>query len=234
MIDMARLCTSIAIHFPETGAWDVLVGFLCDIDAYPAPKRLACKILSGNPTKLPGKYRDRLERALWALIDDKRPDPTLSLYTEIGGAFEELLLVLLPTSHPNRKALEGTLLAGGQMARCDAADYYSMRSDSEPLLLALARDANHEVAGRAVFGLARLASQSEEVDGSYIHALAVLAQADGDGNAHRVLSGLEMGTLRAEFIGLVSALREHPSASVRLRANDIIESAESPQDGPEN
>lgn len=234
VVDLARLCTSIAIYGPETNAWDVLLEFLCDSDAYPAPKRAACKIIAENSETLPEEYRVRLERALWALIEDARPDPTVTFFTEIGGAFRELLLALLPPDHPDRKALEGALLAGGQKARSDAADHYSRHPGSEPILLALARDANHEVAGRAVSGIAKLAARSEGVDDAYINALRVFANADGESGAHRVLSGLETGELRDEFVGLVADLRQHPSARVRLRASDLLDSTGSPHDRPED
>ncbi|MFF2347674.1 DUF4365 domain-containing protein [Pseudarthrobacter sp. NPDC058119] len=224
VLDMSRLCASIAIYGPESDAWQVLVEFLCDSDAYSAPKRAACKIIAENPEQLPAEHREHLERALWTMIEDTRPDPSVTLYPEIGGAFQELLLALLHPSHPRRKALEGALLTGSKKARSDAADHYARLPGSEPILLALARDATYEVAERAMFGLAKLVARSDEVDDTYIDALTAFAKADGENGAYRVLSGLEMGVLRENLLGLVAGIQEHPSAGVRLRAKDLIES----------
>lgn len=221
-MDMAQLCTGLAILLPESGAWGTIVAFLCDTDAYPAPKRAACKILAENPGKIPGEHREHLAASLRMLIADKRPDPTTPHLTEIGGAFHELLLELLPQQHADRSVLEGALLSGGEKTRCDAVDYYSRRHGSESILLALAHDANHQVSSRAMFGLAKLAATGDGLENVYSDALASFASADGESNALHVLGGVEAGEPAGNFIDLISGLTTHPSATVRGRANHVL------------
>ncbi|WP_415854037.1 DUF4365 domain-containing protein [Sinomonas sp. G460-2] len=222
LYDMGKLCAGLAIHFPQSGAWDVLIDFLCDSEAYASPKRLGCKVLAANSAKIPSEYRERLQAALWSAITDARPEPPVFFWSGIGGAFHELLLELLPPEHAGREALEAALLSGDQSARCDASDYYSRRPGSGPILLALAHDSDRQVAHQAIFGLARRTASSDGREDAFFEALASRASTEGEGNALHLLAGLEADEIPSRLIGIVSDLTGHPSASVRRKARRLL------------
>lgn len=228
-IDYSRLCTQLALLHPNSGAWDVLVDFLCEPTAFAGLKRQACKMLSENNTEIPEKLRLRLHDALRTLRTQPAPegDRFDGMIPKIGGALNELFLELSSAGDPGEQPALAAMLTGDEQSRFDAVDYLSRRGQNELLLLTMTRDENFRVSHRSMLGLARLVCESVHPQPSIVLALTELLEADGEANVNYILGGLEAKTPAPEHVKqLLRCLQTHPSIVIRQRVNEILHAEE--------
>jgi tetratricopeptide (TPR) repeat protein len=219
-LDHVQLCTQLALNFPNCGAWEPLIDYICDPEALAGPKRKACKMLAEATSKVSQLNRDRLIDALPIVIKAVKSNPIDQFADPIGGALDELLLELIDPAE-DTGSIVGKLLSGDEMSRFDLADYYSRRTGSEQILLSMTRDASYRVSHRAMLALARCISTNPAPASIFVKALGQMAAVDGESNALHILGGLEAATPQGVVLELVLALRSHPSSRVRARAQEI-------------
>ena len=219
--DHYRIAAQIALFGPSAvgeRAWQLLVSAVAHPSGLQEKKRGALKILAGETDSIPERQRDLLREAAGTLRH-----LTPSVYSSnnpltlpsVSSAFAEIYLEMTDEGE-EWTALLAEMLTSDERSRLDALDLLSRRPGHELLLLGLTRDENPKIAERAMYALARRATEDPQACGQFLDELIRLARSGGEGRALSIGGGIVSAARRGAHIDpLVETLKEHESPVIR-------------------
>lgn len=176
-------------------------------------------ILAKNVRSVPDHVRPRLREAARETAKQRATVPGGGASAD-GAAADCLAVALTGVDEAALQEQLVPLLRHGDAAREDVANYLADRAEHVSILEILTTDSNAAVAETAVYGLTRSIGTAGDAAGRVELVNELLTTNSSWGSA--VVAGLEsIDSLPPEAGGVIKHLREHPSVTVRKRAEDL-------------